>query len=197
MRRGSSPSFPVHFFFVSLTAFLLANSSVYGQSLGDVARENREQKATQTPTTPPKVITNATLPKDPEGSAPTVNQAPERTGPSTATVASSRKAAQQRAAEQRAAAQWKQKILAQESTIANLRLRVDRLKASIHFVEPNNYYPYDSYSSYAGMAQNQYQARQLERLAQMRLQLNQQKKKLEDMQEAARHAGMHTAVYDP
>jgi hypothetical protein len=47
------------------------------------------------------------------------------------------------------------------------------------------------------MAQNQYQARQLERLAQMQLQLNQQKKKLEDMQEAARHAGMHTAVYDP
>jgi hypothetical protein len=197
MRRTSSPSFPACFFFTSLAALLLANPPAHGQSLGDVARENREQKAAQAPATPPKVITNSTLPKDPADSAPTVNQAPERTGPSTATAASSKKAAQQRAAEQRAAAQWKQKILAQESTIANLRLRVDQLKASIHFVDPNNYYPYDSYSSYAGMAQNQYQARQLERLAQLQLQLNQQKKKLEDLQEAARHAGMHTAVYDP
>lgn len=44
---------------------------------------------------------------------------------------------------------------------------------------------------------NRYQARQLERVAQMQQQLDEQKRKLDRMQEAARHAGMHTAVYDP
>jgi hypothetical protein len=31
----------------------------------------------------------------------------------------------------------------------------------------------------------------------MQQQLDEQKRKLDQMQEAARHAGMHTAVYDP
>jgi len=44
---------------------------------------------------------------------------------------------------------------------------------------------------------NRYQARQLERVAQVRRQLDEQKRTLDEMQEAARHAGMHTAVYDP
>ena len=176
-----------------LATLLLANPAVYAQSLGDVARENREQKAAEASTTPPKVITNATLPKDPNAgaSSATAESQPQTTSPP-ASADSSRKAARQRAAEQRAAQQWKQRILAQENTIANLRLRIDRLKASIHFVDENTTYDY-----YAGVAHNRYEARQLERLAQMQQQLDQQKKKLEDMQEAARHAGMHTAVYDP
>jgi len=38
---------------------------------------------------------------------------------------------------------------------------------------------------------------QLQRMAQIQQQLEEQKRKLVEMQEAARHAGMHTAVYDP
>jgi hypothetical protein len=34
-------------------------------------------------------------------------------------------------------------------------------------------------------------------MAQIQQQLDEQKRKLVEMQEAARHAGMHTAVYDP
>ena len=198
MLRTSSRSCHLRIFLATLAMLLFATLAAYAQSLGDVARENREQKAADAPTTPPKVITNATLPKDPDAE-PTAGESPTQaqTPPSPASAESSKKAARQRAAEQRAAEQWKQKILAQENTIANLRLRIDRLKASIHFVDPNNYYPYDSNSAYAGLAENRYQARKLERLAQMQQQLDQQKKKLEDMQEAARHAGMHTAVYDP
>jgi hypothetical protein len=37
----------------------------------------------------------------------------------------------------------------------------------------------------------------MEREAQMQEQLGEEKNKLEQMQEAARHAGMHTPVYDP
>ncbi|MFZ3265112.1 MAG: hypothetical protein WA172_14005 [Terriglobales bacterium] len=199
MRRIFSQSFHVRIFLTVLATLLLAIPAAYGQSLGDVARENREQKAANA-SPPPKVITNKSLPKDPDavaGSSAGKSQTQAQTEPSPANAESSKQAARQRAAERRAAQQWKQKILAQENTIANLRLRADKLKASIHFVDPNNYYPYDSNSAYTGLAENRYQARQLERLAQMRQQLDQQKKKLEDMQEAARHAGMHTTVYDP
>jgi hypothetical protein len=83
----------------------------------------------------------------------------------------------------------KKRILAQENKIVNLQTRVDKLKASIYFADPNVHYD--------AMVYNRYQARQLQRPTQMQRQLDQQKKELEDMQEAARHAGMHTAVYDP
>ncbi|MGB9232879.1 MAG: hypothetical protein WCC04_00565 [Terriglobales bacterium] len=167
-----------------------------GQSLGEIARENQEKKAAgSSTTTPPKVITNADLPKNAGGDADPVNQNqnPAAKPPNSA---ASRKAAQQRVAEQRAAEQWKKNILAQESVVANLQGRVDRLRARIHFADPGN--PYSSgIGYYGGLAYNAQEAREMERLHEMEDQLNQQKKKLEQMQEAARHAGMHTTVYDP
>ncbi len=191
MRRIFSPSF---FSLLAIVAMsLLSNPSARAQSLGDAARENREKKQADPSATQPKVITNATIPKDPDADSDSVpNDQPTQSGTSPANVESSRKAARQRAVERRAAQQWKQRILAQQNTIANLRLRVDRLKASITFLDPNT-----AYNPYSAVAQNSYQARQLDRLAQLQQQLNQQRKILEDMQEAARHAGMHTPVYDP
>src|SRR5215469_16521044 len=56
------------------TLLLLASVAVYGQSLGDVARENREKKVDAAETAPPKVITDADLTKD--------AQAPEEPGTS-------------------------------------------------------------------------------------------------------------------
>ena len=192
MRRIFSRNFPVHIFLTMLATLFLA-SFACAQSLGDLARENRDKKAADASSTPPKVITNANLPKDPDADAAQNDSEEEsQTASSEAREESSRQAAAQRAAEQRAAAQWKRRILAQENTIANLRLRIDRLKASIHFVDENTTYDY-----YAGVAHNQYEARQLERLQRLQEQLAAQRHKLEDMQEAARHAGMHTTVYDP
>ena len=231
--------FPTHYLrgFTLLTFTLLLSSVALSQSqsLGDIARENREKKAAQeSSTTPPKVITNKNLPKDPAaatetepGSEPTapqsktpfsektaglpsteqsstdqrpIDQRPAESGSSQqraarqrATELAEQRAAQQRANQQRAAAQWKKNILQQKATVANLRMRVDRLKASLRFSDPN----YNGSSDYAGMSYNRYQARQREKLAQLQQQLDGQKRKLEDMQEAARHAGMHTLVYDP
>ncbi len=168
-----------------------------GQSLGDVARENREKKENQAPTAPLKVITNANLPKDPdagsendtdENSAPTVTPNSASSKHAVERHMTEHRAAERRAAENRAAQQWKQQILAQEATVANLRSRVDRLQASIHF---------SGVSTYENQPYNSYQARRMERLAELQQQLGQQKRKLEDMQEAARKAGMHTPVYDP
>lgn len=177
--------------FLKISAIaLLMNLAAYGQSLGDIARENREKKSEAASAAQSKVITNANLPKDPDA-----NQEPSeaQTGASASSQAADRhsadqRSAQQRLAEQRVADQWKRQILAQENKMANLQARVDQLNASIRSSGGSVQYegPY-----------NRYQARQLQRVAQIQLHLDEQKMKLDQMQEAARHAGMHTAVYDP
>lgn len=193
MRRTSSRSGHLHICLAVLAMLLFISQAgipaAYCQSLGDVARENREKNSTEPSATPPKVITNANLPKTPDADASSSTDDNEtQAAPSSADVVSSK-----RAAEQRAAQQWKRRILAQQNTIANLRMRVDKLKASIYFMNPYS----GDYTNYDAYAYNRYQARQLERLAQLQQQLSQQRAKLEDMQEAARKAGMHSVIYDP
>ncbi len=183
-------------------AFLL-HSAAYGQSLGEVARENRDKQNAEDPatTTKPKVITNKDLPKDPNPS-PGPSEAPPAAGavagkdadPFSAhgmaeQHADDQRLAEQRLAQQRAADQWKRKILAQKNKMATLQARIDQLKASMH--------PANSTVQYETLPYNGYQAQQLQRVAQIQQQLDEQKRKLDRMQEAARHAGMHTAVYDP
>ncbi len=171
---------------IFLTIFaiaLLMSSAAYGQSLGDIARENREkQNAQNASAAQPKVITNANLPKDPD------EPAQAQPGASASSTAAEHHSAQQRLAEQRAADQWKRQILAQKNKMATLQARIDQLNASIRSAGGS--------VQYEGQY-NRYQARQLQRVAQIQLQLDEQKMKLDQMQEAARHAGMHSAVYDP
>jgi len=173
---------------------LVMSSAAYGQSLGDVARENRGKKTEDASAVQPKVITNAELSKDTDSNPkPSASEGPMDEAPSGASAAASSKAAdhrsaQQRLAEQRAADQWKRQILTKKNKMATLQARIDQLNASIRFAGGSVQYegPY-----------SRYQARQLQRVAQIQLQLDEQKLKLDQMQEAARHAGMHTAVYDP
>lgn len=199
---------------LAVAALLLSVAALgQSQSLGDIARENRGKKAAaESSSTPPRVITNKNLPRDSDASesddappAPKDSPFSEKTAarPSTPQRSTEQEpaehsspvqrpaeqhAAQERANEHRAAAQWKRRILQQEATVANLRMRVDRLRASIHVA---------NVSTYNDMPFNRYQARQIERLRQLQMQLGEQQRRLEDMQEAARHAGMHTLVYDP
>ena len=173
--------------FLKISAIaLLMSSAAYGQSLGDIARANREkQNAENTSAAQPRVITNANLPKDPDA-----NQEPAeaQSGTNASSTAADHRSAQQRLAEQRAADQWKRQILAQKDKMATLQARIDQLNASIRSAGGSVQYegPY-----------NRHQARQLQRVAQIQLQLDEQEMKLDQMQEAARHAGMHTLVYDP
>jgi len=171
---------------------LLVSSAAFGQSLGDVARENREKQNVGDAASAgkPKVITNKDLPKDPDAdAAPVANVAPSPASDKTAeSRVAERHFAQQRAGEQRAAEQWKKQILAQKNKMANLQARIDQLQASIRSANG---------SVQAEQPFNHYQARQLQQVAQIQQRLNEQRIKLDQMQEAARHAGMHTAVYDP
>jgi predicted RNase H-like nuclease (RuvC/YqgF family) len=174
-------------------AFLL-HLAAYGQSLGEIARENREkQNAEDTSSAAkPKVITNKDLPQDLNA-----NTAPREAQTATSAPANSKIAAdrsadihfeRQRVAEQRAAEQWKRQILTQKHKVQMLQARVDQLNAAIRSVGGS--------VQYDGPA-NRNQAQQMQRVVQIHQQLDEQKWKLDQMQESARHAGMHTAVYDP
>ncbi len=180
---------------------MLMGAMAFGQSLGDIARENRNKQSAEdaTSSAKPRVITNKDLPKDPDADeAPNAETAASVTAsvPTSATASSrtadsraaERHFAQHRAAEQHAAEQWKKQILAQKTKMANMQARIDQLQASIRSANG---------SVQAEQPFNRYQARQLQQVAQIQQQLNEQKMKLDQIQEAARHAGMHTAVYDP
>ncbi len=177
-------------FLTIVAVAVLMSSAAYGQSLGDIARENREKKSEAASAAQPKVITNANLPKDTDANQEPAEAQSEASASSQAADRHSadQRSVQQRLAEQRVADQWKRQILAQENKMANLQARIDELNASIRSAGGSVQYegPY-----------NRYQARQLQRVAQIHMQLDEQKMKLDQMQEAARHAGMHTAVYDP
>jgi len=201
-------------FLRTLAIALLMCSTGYGQSLGEIARENRDkQNADPAPTAKPKVITNKDLPKDPDanqspsearpatsgkevspfsGDRHLADQHPANQRPTQQRLAEQRLAdqrlEQQRLAQQRAADQWKRQILAQKAKMAALQARVDQIHASIRLVNG---------SVQSDGPYNRYQAQQLQRVAQIQRQLNEQRWKLEQMQEAARHAGMRSAVYDP
>jgi hypothetical protein len=169
------------------------DQSAYGQSspqsLADVARANQEKKAAEGSTGPSRTITNADLPKNPEGYTGPPAEDSQRPAQNSGNTA--REAAQQRAAE-RAGAQWRQQIVTQRNKIAMLETRIDRLRAQIGVVDPNAADDYSSGTSYNGA-----QATQIRILREMEANLGQQRQRLEEMQDAARRAGMHTTVYDP
>ena len=169
------------------TLLLFASVTVYGQSLGDVARENREKKAESAATAPPKLITDSDLPKNAQG--------PEEAGASgKVQAASAGKTGAGRAAatsplDPRAMEQWRKQILAQKRTVATLEKRLARFQASLSSVDAN--------AIARGEIFSRSQALEQERLAQVQEQLEEQRAKLLEMQEEARRAGMHTQVYDP
>lgn len=175
---------------------LLLGTAAMGQSgpsLGDIARANREkQQAQQASGTLPKVITNSDLPADPPGVPESDPSEPMTMVSGVSRPFESRsydqRFAQQDHAEQQAGAQWRERIENQESRVAELQARIAQMNAAIHS------------SGGATLSEgpyNRYQARQMQRIAQMQEMLDLQRHKLAMMQDAARHAGMHTNVYDP
>jgi chromosome segregation ATPase len=158
------------------------------QSLGDVARQTRQQKQKQ-PTKDTvgkdaksktaKVITNDEIPEHPEvvshpGSTPTAAE----NGPASSTRDA-----------KISPEQWKSQIQAQKNAINSLQHDMDSLNDSIRFTRSN---------CTNGCGQwNEQQREKQQDVERMRAQLEDQKKRLEDMQEAARQQGYGSSVYDP
>jgi predicted RNase H-like nuclease (RuvC/YqgF family) len=163
-------------------AFLMTSLS-YGQSLGDVARQTRQkQQFKDGHATAKKVVTNEDIPdhsSDGTEPAPTTASEGASVGTSSAGTAGGTKSAED----------WKSEIKAQKDAIANYQQQIDKLNESIHYVQANLYTN--------GVQYNQYQAKKQAEVEQAQRVLAEQKKKLEDMQEAAHKAGFGSAVYDP
>jgi predicted RNase H-like nuclease (RuvC/YqgF family) len=164
--------------FVAMIAIVLsATVSGYGQSLGDVARTQR-QKQSSDQNASHKVITNEDLPENADEATST--SVSDQHGFAPEVPASN---------DEHAAKEWKARIQAQKSTVASLQSQINRVNSSIHFVEATRYNN--------GVQHNQRQAQKQDDVERMQQQLEEQKKQLEDMQESARKAGLGSSVYEP
>ena len=161
---------------IALVLFVVTGS--YGQSLGDVARQQREKQAKEGQAAH-KVITNEEIPENPDAVASGTTSVEDHYIPQVPAASNDTHSGEE----------WKAKIEAQKSTIASMQNQIDRLNSSIHFVEANRYRN--------GVEYNQRQIQKQEEVQRMQKQLDEQKKKLEELQEGARHAGLGSAVYDP
>src|SRR5277367_1683371 len=158
---------------IAIAGLISFATASYAQSLGDVAREQRQKQAKDAHPVH-KVVTNEDIPESPEAvSTTSVSDEP-------ATPASN---------DTHAAEQWKAKLETQRSSIASLQSQIDKLNASIHFAGPN---------CVANCVQyNERQIHKQDEVERMQKQLEEQKQKLEDMQESARKAGLGSSVYEP
>jgi hypothetical protein len=155
--------------------FVVAASQA--QSLGDVAREQKQKQA-KDPHATRKVVTNEDIPESPEAVSTTSVSDEHETTP--AAPASN---------DTHAGEQWKAKIETQRNLIGSLQSQIDKLNASIHFAGPN---------CVANCVQyNERQIHKQDEVERMQKQLEEQKHKLEDMQESARKAGLGSSVYEP
>ncbi len=161
------------------SAHASSTQSSSGQSLGEIARQLREkQNEQQAPAATGKVITNQDLGEGPEG-RPDLRV--ERR-PADNDRRAGLQSGQQRVGDPRAE-QWRGRILEQKERVASLQARIDQINASLH--------------SGAQMEYNRNQSMVAERVALMQSRLDEEKRKLNAMQEAAQRAGMHTQVVDP
>jgi len=152
---------------------LALSSLAAAQSLGDLAREERQKQQAKNGQTP-KVITNDDLPAS---ATLSLDQGKERNnGPSKPLGSKS-------------AEQWKSQIVAQKKAVANLQSQIDHTNSSIHYVESARYWN--------AVQHNQRQEQKQEQVEVMRTRLVDEQKKLEDLQEACRREGFGSSVYDP
>jgi len=162
----------------------LAAGTAYSQdapSLGDLARQQRQQKAAPgKDAKAPKVITNEEIPEHPEIASSPAASGGERTSmPASASSSGPKQPAEH----------WKLQILAQKNQVASLQGQIEELSESIRFA------PANCVANCVGW--NERQREKQERVERMQAQLEEQKKRLDDLQESARKQGYGSSVYDP
>jgi hypothetical protein len=169
------------------TAVSLFAGTLYAQdspSLGDLARQQRQQKE-QSKTAPgkdpkaSKVITNEEIPEH-AVPAPALTARSEERGASMPPSSNGPKQPPEH---------WKSQILAQKNQIASLQREVDEISESIRFA------PANCVANCVGW--NERQREKQQRVERMQAQLQEQKSRLEEMQDSARKQGYGSSVYDP
>jgi hypothetical protein len=153
-------------------------------SLGDLARQQRQQKehsktGQDKNAKASKVITNEEIR---EHAAPASASAASDEASHSSTLASSDGV-------KPPADQVKAQILAQKTQIATLQSQADELNQSIRFAPANCVENCVSW--------NEHQKEKQEQVERMQAQLEEEKKRLEEMQDSARKQGFGSSVYDP
>ncbi|MGA3088106.1 MAG: hypothetical protein ABSD75_05800 [Terriglobales bacterium] len=176
-------------FVLTAVAVCVSGTLANGQdspSLGDLARQARQQKqdkaALSKPgqtATPPKVITNEEISGHSEPA----------TAPSAAKDQGPADPPQSSAGAKVSAEEWKSQIQRQKEVVSALQANIDKLNGSIQFAPGN---------CVSGCVQwNEHQQQKQQEVEQMRSQLETQKKDLQQMQNSARQQGYGSSVYDP
>ena len=169
------------------------------QSIADIARQARQkqpQQAQAQATTAPDTSAPSSQPGDPNAKIPkathvyTNDEIPEHTGPDLPAQSqhSSDLSPTNYKRGKQPAEQWKAQILQMKHSIASLQKQIDNVQNSIHFAGGN----YERHVLY-----NDRQRQKEQQVENLKSQLDQQQKRLEDMQEEARHQGYSSTVYDP
>ncbi len=196
--------------FIAVTAFSWV-CVAYGQdsqSLGDVARQSRQQKQQKDAQAKDSPAQNKDAPsKDPQSTNPATKDAPSPKAPHVITndeipehvgptgtargpqTYSTPDAPANSGNHDARAEQWKSQIQAQKSAIASLQREIASLNESVHYAGGN---------CVANCVQwNERQKEKQDRVEVMKQQLEEQEKRLEDMQESARKQGFGSSVYEP
>lgn len=146
----------------------------FALSLGDVAREQRQKQQAKKDQPAPKVITNEEIPENPQDNTATSSEGDKEPSSSMGS---------------KSAEQWKAEIAAQRNSVENLQRQIDQLNSSIHFAPG---------TCVRGCVQhNERQVEKQDEVQRMQAQLDEQKKRLDNMQEAARKEGFGNSVYEP
>jgi hypothetical protein len=173
-------------FLLFIAAASLSSVGAQGQdapSLGDLARQQRQQKdqskaAPGKNAKPSKVITNEEIPEHTEKSSAAGSK-----------VGGPRSVSDFSNAPKLPAEQWKSQILTQKNQLASLQRQVDDLNESIRFA------PANCVENCVGW--NERQREKQQQVERMQGQLEEQKRRLDDMQDSARKQGYGSSVYDP
>ena len=162
----------------AVSAFTGTASAQDSQSLGEVARQQRQQKEQDAPA--PRVFANEETPER-AGSTPTP---PPAGGERRSSMPASCNGAKQ------SAERWKSQIQAQKTQIASLQAQIDKLNQSVRFAS-------HECASARCVQWNDRQREKQRQVERLQGQLKGQKKRLEEMQESARKQGYGNSVYEP
>jgi hypothetical protein len=203
--------------FLTCLWFCLAAMS-YGQSLGDVAREERLKKQNQNPQTQTPPDQNPPGQNSPSQNLQTrtpQSQNPQTQDPGNESPQTAHKVftnedlasgdndedaeepvanaqhhdSPSRPLGSKSAAQWKAEIAKQRSMVTSLQNQIEKVNASIHFAPGN--------CVRNCVEHNEHQVEKQDQVQRMQEQLEEAKKTLDDLQEGARREGFGNAVWEP
>ena len=182
----------------AVTLFSTACLAQDSQSLGDVARQARAQKqaknsasksvtdskdqdstAAASPVKPSHVFTNDDSPNTDDRTPVVAKQSSTETA----------KATQGAGNREEQGEHWKSQIQSQKELIASLQSQITELSNSVRYAGANCVANCEKW--------NEQQQRKQEQVEAMNAQLEEQKHRLEEMQDEARKQGFGSSIYDP